>query len=564
MKKKWVSYEKDYKKSIELAEEMGLPAIFGPLLYNRNIETVQEGNHYLFGKYEDIEDSYLLKDMTEAVDRIVKAIELSEFIVIYGDYDVDGTVSTSLLYSVIKSLGGNVDYYIPNRFEEGYGLNAEAVEMLSKRGTNLIVTVDCGISSIDTVDFANSLGLDMVITDHHQCGKILPKAAAVVNPHRIDCKSAFKDLAGCGVALKLAKALGERLGKSGIEKKYLDLAAIGTVADVVPLTGENRIIVKEGLSQIRSSENIGIQAMLTVCELLDKTINSYTIGFIIGPRMNAAGRLDSALEVVKLLTTEDKEEAMKIAKKLDCDNKERQKIEKDILEKAIDLIEKNGMAENSRVLVVDGEGWHSGVIGIVASRLVEKYYLPTLIIATSGDEAKGSARSLSGFNLFDALIKIPECFEKFGGHEMAAGFSLKSDKIQELREKLNMIAEEVTDGKSFIPEIRVDFKLTGQEMSRETHDKLKLLEPYGMKNPAPVFVCRKMKVLSFKKIGVDGKHLSLNVFDGEKSVTAIAFQMGEIFDQLKVNCEIDLLCSLEVNSWNGFDKLQLNIKDIKV
>lgn len=563
MKKKWISYEKDYKKSMELVEEMGLPAIFGPLLYNRNIETLEEGKHYLFGKYEDIEDSYLLKDMSKAVDRIVKAIELSESIVIYGDYDVDGTVSTSLLYSVIKSLGGNVDYYIPNRFEEGYGLNDEAVEMLSKRGTKLIVTVDCGISSVDTVDFANSLGLNMVITDHHQCGEILPKAIAVVNPHRIDCKSAFKDLAGCGVALKLAKALGERMGESGIEKKYLDLAAIGTVADVVPLTGENRIIVKEGLSQIRSSENIGIQAMLTVCELLDKPINSYTIGFIIGPRMNAAGRLDSALEVVKLLTTEDKEEVMKIAKKLDSDNKERQKIEKDILGKAIELIEKNGMAENSRVLVVDGEGWHSGVIGIVASRLVEKYYLPTLIISRSGDEAKGSARSLSGFNLFDALSKIPECFEKFGGHEMAAGFSLKSDRIQELREKLNMIAEEVTEGKPFIPEIRVDFKLSGQELSRETHDKLKLLEPYGMKNPAPVFVCRKMKVLSFKKIGVDGKHLSLSVFDGEKAVSAIAFQMGELFDQLKINCEIDFLCSLEVNSWNGFDKLQLNIKDIK-
>ena len=564
MKKKWISYEKDYKKSIELVEEMGLPAIFGPLLYNRNIETVQEGNHYLFGKYEDIEDSFLMKDMTEAVDRIVKAIENSESIVIYGDYDVDGTVSTSLLYSVIKSLGGNVDYYIPNRFEEGYGLNDEAVKMISERGTNLIVTVDCGISSIDSVDFANSLGLNLVITDHHQCGEILPKAMAIVNPHRIDCKSAFKDLAGCGVALKLAKSLGERMGKPGIEKKYLDLAAIGTVADVVPLTGENRIIVKEGLSQIRSSENIGIQAMLTVCELLDKPINSYTIGFIIGPRMNAAGRLDSALEVVKLLTTEDNEEAMQIAKKLDSDNKERQKIEKDILEKAIEIIENNGMAENSRVLVVDGEGWHSGVIGIVASRLVEKYYLPTLIISRSGDEAKGSARSLSGFNLFDALSKIPECFEKFGGHEMAAGFSLKSDKIQELREKLNIVAEEVTDGKPFIPEIQVDYKLSGQELSRVTHDKLKLLEPYGMKNPAPVFVCRKMKVISFKKIGVDGKHLSLNLFDSEKSVAAIAFQMGELFDQLKINCEIDILCSLEINSWNGFDKLQLNIKDIKI
>ena len=564
MKKKWISYEKDYKKSMELVEEMGLPAIFGPLLYNRNIETVQAGNHYLFGKYEDIEGSYLLKDMSKAVDRIVEAIELSESIVIYGDYDVDGTVSTSLLYSSIKSLGGNVDYYIPNRFEEGYGLNDQAVEMLSERGTKLIVTVDCGISSVDTVDFANSLGLNLVITDHHQCGEILPKAMAVVNPHRIDCKSAFKDLAGCGVALKLAKALGERMGKPGIEMKYLDLAAIGTVADVVPLTGENRILVKEGLCQIRNSENIGIQAMLSVCELLDKPINSYTIGFIIGPRMNAAGRLDSALEVVKLLTTEDKEEAMKIAKKLDSDNKERQKIEKAILEKAIELIEKNGMAENSRVLVVDGEGWHSGVIGIVASRLVEKYYLPTLVISRSGDEAKGSARSLSGFNLFDALNKIPECFEKFGGHEMAAGFSLKSDKIQELREKLNIVAKEVTDGKLFIPEIRVDYKLSGQELNRVTHDKLKLLEPYGMKNPAPVFVCRKMKVISFKKIGVDGKHLSLNLFDGEKSVSAIAFQMGELFDQLKINCEIDILCSLEINSWNGFDKLQLNIKDIKV
>lgn len=564
MQKKWVSYGKDYKKALELGSEMGLPSIFGPLLVNRNIDTVQAGELFLYGKYEDMGDPLLLKDMSIAVDRIAQAIETEEEIVVYGDYDVDGTVSTSLLYRVLSELGGNVSYYIPNRFDEGYGLNDEAIALLARQGATLVVTVDCGISSVSTVEYASSLGLDMIITDHHQCGETLPKAVAVVNPHRSDCKSTYKELAGCGVAMKLAKALGNRFNINEIEKKYLDLVAIGTVADVVPLTGENRIIVKEGLSQIKDSENIGIQAMLEVCELTDKPINSYSIGFIIGPRINAAGRLDSALEVVELLTTEDVDLAREIAGKLDRENRERQRIEKEILEKAIDRIENESMVEGSRVLVVDGEGWHSGVIGIVASRLVEKYYLPTLIISKNGEDSKGSARSLAGFNLFEALSRIPECFEKFGGHEMAAGFSLKSDKIEELRKKLNEIAEEVTEGKPFIPEIKVDFRLENKELNRETYDKLRLLEPYGMKNPAPVFVCRKMKVLSFKKIGDGGKHLSLSVFDGEKAISAIAFQMGELFDSLRINSEIDFLCNLEINSWNGFDKLQLNIKDIKL
>jgi len=564
MKKKWVSYDKDYKRAGELSSEMGLAEVFGPLLFNRNIETVEDAHKFLYGTYNELEAPLALKDMDKAVNRIMGALEKKESIVVYGDYDVDGTVSTAMLYRCLKKLGGEVGFYIPNRFDEGYGLNDEAIETLAKRGVRLIVTVDCGISSIDTVCLANSLGIDMVITDHHHCGAILPNATAVINPHREDCGSMFKELAGCGVALKLAKALGEKTGFLDIEKEYLDLAAIGTVADVVPLVGENRIIVKEGLRLLPDSKNIGIQAMLTVCELKEKPINSYTIGFIIGPRINAAGRLDSAEAVVKLLTTEDKEEALEIAKKLDTENRERQRIEKEILEMAISRIEKDHMAESHKVLVVDGEGWHSGVIGIVASRLVERYYLPTLVISKDGEIAKGSARSLAGFHLFEALSSIPEYFEKYGGHEMAAGFTMKSENVDGLREQLSKIAERVSGGVPFIPEVKVDFKLKSNEITRAVYDKLRLLEPFGMKNPAPIFVCRKMKLLSFKKIGEGGKHLSLSVFDGEKTIGAVAFQMGDLYDRLTVNSEIDILCSLELNSWNGFDKLQLNIKDIKL
>lgn len=564
MKKKWVSYEKDYEKAIKLSAEMGLSDIFGPLLINRNIETLEDAQQFLYGKYDEVEHPLKLKDMGKAVDRISAAIEGQENIVVYGDYDVDGTVSTSMLFRALKKLGGKVDYYIPNRFDEGYGLNDEAIEVLGKRGTKLIVTVDCGISSVASVDFANSLGMDMVITDHHQCGEVLPNAIAVVNPHRRDCDSKFKELAGCGVALKLVRALGEKMGILELEREFFDLASIGTVADVVPLIGENRILVKEGLKVIPSSHNIGIQAMITVCELQDKPINSYTIGFIIGPRINAAGRLDSAEAVVKMLTTENKDEALEIAKKLDVENRERQRIEKEILEMAIHKIESEGMAEKYKVLVVDGEGWHAGVIGIVASRLVERYYLPTLVISREGDVAKGSARSLAGFHLYNALSAIPEYFEKYGGHEMAAGFTMKSENIAVLRDHMSKIAEDISGGVPFMPEIKVDYRLKNNEITREVYDKLRLLEPFGMKNPAPVFVCRKMKLLSFKRIGEGGKHLSLSVFDGDKTIGAVAFQMGELYDSLTVNGEVDFLCSLELNSWNGFDKLQLNIKDIKL
>lgn len=564
MKKKWVSYGKDYD-SYNFTKELNLPDIFFPLLLNRGINSISAAEEYFFGTMdENLADPYLLKDMDKAIYRLEKAIKNNEKIAIYGDYDVDGITSSSYLYRVFSELGANTRVYIPNRFDEGYGLNDEAVRKLSEEGIELLITVDCGINSIETVKLARDLSLDVIITDHHECGEILPDALAVINPHRPDSEYPFRKLAGVGVAMRLASALCTRLNKKGLEKKYIELVAIGTVADIVSLEGENRIIVKSGLAAIKDSSIPGIKALIEVCALNDKPITSYSIGFVIGPRINAAGRLSSAMLCVELFTTDSFQRGLEIARELDTENRERQKIEQKILEDAILKIESEALAEKCGILVVGGEGWHSGVIGIVASRLVEKYYLPTLIISIDGESAKGSARSISGVNIFELMNTAEDYFEKFGGHEMAAGVSLKTEKISELREFLNKKIFEITEGKRFLPEIKVDYRLDSYDLKVETVNSLKLFEPYGIGNPSPVFVARGIKIISAKCMGADGTHLRVTMFDGEKTIDGVAFGKGDLESSLKNGRIVDVLFSLEINSWNGYDKLQMNIKDIKI
>lgn len=563
MKKKWTSYNIEYEATGNFAREMGLPPIFHPLLLNRGIRSAEEAEKYLYGDWNDVRSPLMLKDMKKAVEHLSRSISEGKEICIYGDYDADGTLATSILYRGLKKLGAKLSYYIPNRFEEGYGLNKEALKQLSEKGVDLVITVDCGINSVEVVEYGMKLGLEIIITDHHQCGEALPDCIAVINPHQPGCESVFKDLCGSGVALKLLMALSEERNCPIPLEDSIVLCAIATVADLVPLTGENRIIVREGLKFISKSSLLGVRAMLQVCDLVNKPITAYTFGFQIGPRINAAGRLDSALAVVELFTTEDEIRAREIAENLNTENRERQRIEKEITELAMAKIEESGIRDTEKSIVVADENWHTGVVGIVASRLVEKYYLPTFVISTDGSHAKGSARSVPGFHLFQNMQLVAECFEKFGGHEMAAGFSLQSEKIGELREKIKELALEADKKSPFIPQIKVDYRLEGNEISREVYDEIRLLEPFGMGNPSPIFVCRKMKVLSFRKIGEDGKHLSLSLFDGEKQLSAVAFQKGELYETLQINGVIDFVCSLDLNVWNGFEKIQLNIRDIR-
>ena len=564
MRKKWVPYNKNYELTEQLRSMFNISEMFARTLINRGLDNIDKVNRFIKSDINDLYDSFLLTDMEEAVDRILVAIEENEKICIYGDYDVDGITSTALCVNILRKLEADVMYYIPVRAEEGYGLNKEAIDYIAEQGVNLIITVDCGIRSVDVVEKVNEMEMNIIITDHHECGDILPDAYAVVNPHRHDSNYPFKELAGVGVAFKLMQGITESIGYKELLYDVLDIAAIGTIADVVPLLDENRIIVKNGLEALMNTENVGLKALIDICDLKDKQINSYNIAFMIAPRINAAGRLADASRCVELLITEDEALAYEIAKELEVENKERQRIEAEILEQAIAKVTADKDLENSKVIVLDELNWHPGVIGIVASRIVEQFSKPAILIGRDKDIGKGSGRSMSGFNLYEAMNNCSKLFEKFGGHEMAAGLTIKADNIGAFRKKINEVAAEMLQGKELIPEILVDYKLEPADINLQVAKQLKELEPFGMGNPNPNFVCRNMQVIDKKLVGANNKHLSLNLYDGNNNVKAIAFNMGNLFNVLSSNKKIDIICCMDINQWNNNENVQLVIKDIKL
>jgi single-stranded-DNA-specific exonuclease len=564
VRKKWVPYNKSYELTEQLKSMYNVSEMFARTLINRGLDDIDKVNRFLKADISDLYDSFLLTDMENAVDRILMAIEENEKICIYGDYDVDGITSTALCVNILRKLEADVMYYIPVRAEEGYGLNSEAIDYIAEQGVNLIITVDCGIRSVDVVEKVNEKGMNIIITDHHECGDILPDACAVVNPHRNDSGYPFKELAGVGVAFKLMQGITESIGYRELLYDVIDIAAIGTIADVVPLLDENRIIVKNGLEKLMSTENIGLKALIDTCDLADKQISSYNIAFIIAPRINAAGRLADAGRCVELLITDDEALAYEIAKELEVENKERQRIEAEILEQAIAKVNEDKDFANSRVLILDELNWHPGVIGIVASRIVEQFSKPAVLIGRDMEVGKGSGRSMSGFNLYEAMNRCSELFEKFGGHEMAAGLTIKSNKIDAFRKKINEIADEMLQGKELLPEILVDYKLEPTDINLQVAKQLKELEPFGMGNPNPNFVCRNMQVIDKKQVGANNKHLSLNLYDGNNNVKAIAFNMGNLYNVLSSSRKIDIICCMDINQWNDNETVQLVIKDIKI
>jgi single-stranded-DNA-specific exonuclease len=564
VRKKWVPYNKSYELTEQLKSMYNVSEMFARTLINRGLDDIDKVNRFLKADISDLYDSFLLTDMENAVDRILMAIEENEKICIYGDYDVDGITSTALCVNILRKLEADVMYYIPVRAEEGYGLNSEAIDYIAEQGVNLIITVDCGIRSVDVVEKVNEKGMNIIITDHHECGDILPDACAVVNPHRNDSGYPFKELAGVGVAFKLMQGITESIGYRELLYDVIDIAAIGTIADVVPLLDENRIIVKNGLEKLMSTENIGLKALIDTCDLADKQISSYNIAFIIAPRINAAGRLADAGRCVELLITDDESLAYEIAKELEVENKERQRIEAEILEQAIAKVNEDKDFANSRVLILDELNWHPGVIGIVASRIVEQFSKPAVLIGRDMEVGKGSGRSMSGFNLYEAMNRCSELFEKFGGHEMAAGLTIKSNKIDAFRKKINEIADEMLQGKELLPEILVDYKLEPTDINLQVAKQLKELEPFGMGNPNPNFVCRNMQVIDKKQVGANNKHLSLNLYDGNNNVKAIAFNMGNLYNVLSSSRKIDIICCMDINQWNDNETVQLVIKDIKI
>ncbi len=558
MKKKWEYYEQDKELVEQIAKKHNISTLLAKILINRNIVDEEEIKVFLNPKRNNFHDPFLMLDMDKAVDRIIKAIKNKEKTIIYGDYDVDGITSITVLKKFLSERGLEVDYYIPNRLEEGYGLNKEAIQEIAKQGYTLMITVDCGISGINEVEIANSLGIETIITDHHEQLDSLPQAYCIINPKRKDNTYPFRGLAGVGVVFKLIQAISIKLGLD--EKaylKYLDIVCIGTISDIVPLVDENRVIAKLGLMLVKVTKNIGLKELITQTGY--SNIDSSMVSFGIAPRINACGRMGKQEEALKLFITDDKNEANEITKKLNEYNIQRQEKEKNIFEQAIKKLENNNVEELNSI-VLAGENWHNGVIGIVASRLTEKYFKPTILICIEGDEGKGSGRSIPGIDLHQALVESSQYLKKYGGHEMAVGLSLEKNKIEDFRKHFEEILKE-KNVKQILPVINIDCEITKKDLNKETIEQIKLLEPYGEKNKPPLVVYKNLKITSIRALS-EGKHLKIELKDGNENISAIGFNLGELSEEYLIGDKVDIVGTLELNSYNGQERIQINLKDI--
>lgn len=560
-RKSWKLFPAKYELASELSQKLNISQYIAQALINRGVTNEQSAAEFLNAGSECIANPYLLKDMDTAVVRIAKAIETQEKITVYGDYDVDGITACAILYKTLCRLGADVEFYIPDRQGEGYGLNTAALDKLAEAGTGLIVTVDCGISATQEIRAVTGR-LDIIITDHHQPPPELPAALAIINPKQAGCEYPEKNLAGVGVAFKLCQALWQHYhGDKAEFHDFLDIVAIGTVADIVPLTGENRVLVKLGLKQLRSTANPGLQALLEVCGLLNKVIDSGCVGFVIAPRLNAVGRVSQATAGVDLLLTSDQNQAKELATLLDEENTARQAIEKLILAKAEAQLEMVDLAA-AKVLVLAGEDWHSGVIGIVASRLVDKYYKPVIMISIRDGYGKGSCRSIPAFDMYAALACCSDLLTQFGGHRQAAGLTIPVDNIPVLRERLNELAADKLSENDYIPVINIDSYVPLKEIDAAFVEQLACLEPYGFANPSPVFACRDVVLGEKRLIGQQHRHLKLKLKN--TGVTdVIGWNMGELADGLHCEDTIDLVFVPKYNEWQGQKTVQLTAQDIR-
>ena len=564
MQKKWEVKEKNHQISLSLAANLNISPITAQLLINRGINNPEIAEQFLNPKLSNLHSPFLLKDLKKAVERIKEAIARKEKIMVYGDYDVDGITAVALLKNVLIKAGANTVSYIPNRLEEGYGLNKDAAHKAHAEGVKLLITVDCGISAYDEVNILKELGVDTIITDHHQIEEKIPSALAVIDPKREDDGYPYAELSGVGVAFKLAQAL---VGEFEQVQEELDLVCLGTVSDVVPLTGENRVLVKYGLAQLVKSKRPGIRALIETAGLAGKEISPAHIGYILGPRINATGRLGSPEMSLQLLLTSSQDEARTLAKGLEVENKGRRKIESETLKEAIRKVENKVNFKNERVIVLSQEGWHPGVIGIVASRLVDRFHRPTVLITTKADTGRGSGRSIKRFHLFEAVTKCREFLEKFGGHECAVGLKLKKEKIAEFRHRLNEIAFSVLSPEDLLPAVEIDLELPLFEITGKVIAEIERFAPFGIENPRPVFLSQGLSLKSLP-VTLGRGTVKFWVTDGKVTYAALGFNMANnhsFLDELrqKMNKTIDLVYSPSINCWQGIESTELRIKDLR-
>ena len=563
--KRWRISEPDPEVVQHLARKIDAPPIIAHLLVNRGIADPETAIGFLSSTLAEIHDPFLLLGMDRAVERLATALRKGERVCVYGDYDVDGISSVALLVDFFRTIGLDSFYHIPKRMEDGYGLSAEGVEHAVHQGANVIVTVDCGITAEKESLLCSSLGVDLIITDHHTPGGVIPQACAVINPHQPGCPFPCKSLAGVGVAFNLLIALRNRLREEGIFngtggpnlREYLDLVALGTVADIVPLQNENRIFVKHGLVELTRSSRTGIQALKTVAAVSGE-VKSGAVGFRLAPRLNAAGRLEDAALGVELLLCSDREKAAEIAARLEASNAERQALEQEMLHDVLRRVKGEPRLADKKSIVLASREWHPGIIGIVAARIVDIYHRPTILIALQNGSGRGSGRSIPKFHLHDALHACSEHLLKFGGHKYAAGLSIDELTLETFVERFDEIAQGVLTDSDLTPDIIIDRELSGEEITFELAETIESLSPFGMGNPEPVFMVRGATIVDRRVL--KDRHVKLRLAAGGKTLDAIGFNMAQ---NTNLCGSVDVAFSLDVNKWNGRSQLQLRLKDCR-
>jgi single-stranded-DNA-specific exonuclease len=565
MEKKWEILIADDNKVKSLQSVLKINQILCKILVERGIETFEESKKYFRPQLQELHDPWLMKDMDIAVDRIISAYKNQEKILVYGDYDVDGTASVACLYLFLqKSFNpALMDFYIPNRYREGYGISKIGIDFAKENNFTLIVSLDCGIKSVELISYASGLGIDFIVCDHHLPDHHLPPAVAILNPKQKDCKYPFKELCGCGVGLKLITALAQKLDFDSNEPyEYLDLVATAIAADIVPVNGENRILAYYGLQKVNKNPNNGIKALIQV-STLKKELSINDLVFLIAPRVNAAGRMDDARKAVQMFISKDFKEAEGYAAMLHSDNTDRKEADLHTTEEAVTIIESDQKLINRKSTVVFQPHWHKGVVGIVASRLIEKYYRPTIVLTKSGEVLAGSARSVSGFNLYEAIHACREHLIGYGGHFAAAGMSLLPHQVEAFSLKFEEIVSATIQPDQLIPKILIDGELSFSDITISLYNIIRQMEPFGPGNTRPVFIARNVSETGFSKI-VKEQHIRFSLKHQDTVFSGIGFKMAEKFPLLKNNLPLDIVFTIDENEWNGQKQLQLKMIDFRL
>ena len=569
MEKNWIIKEQGNDAEVNaLSRALGVSKVIANLLVQRDIRTFDQAKAFFRPSLDHLHDPYLMKDMDVAVRRIMVAMEKREKVLVYGDYDVDGTTSVALIYSFLKDYFDVIDYYIPDRYSEGYGISPKGIDYAATHGFSLIIALDCGIKAVDKIEYARLKGVDFIVCDHHTPGEELPAAVAVLDAKRSDCTYPFKELSGCGVGFKLVQALAQELEISFQSiVRFLDLAVVSIASDIVPITGENRVMAHYGLKQLNDEPSTGLKAIISVAGLRDKHIAVDDIVFKIGPRINAAGRMESGKKAVDLLISDDKEAATVISKTINTINIERRDIDTYITRQALDMINGDPSQSERITTVLYNPEWHKGVIGIVASRLMEHFYRPTVILTHSNGMATGSARSVNGFDLYQAIESCSDLLENFGGHKYAAGLTLKEQNIEKFRNRFEEAVRENIQPEQLIPVVEIDTEIALHDIDEKFVRIISQFQPFGPENSAPVFLTENVVDNGFgKPVGNGKEHLKLNLVQEDnpfKVFSAIAFNQGKHLPKISQGMGFDICYAIEENEFRGTISVQLNIKDIK-